>query len=148
MSSFLFFFFSLHSFPSIHFSIIDSIPKMKFFGSRLITLKIYKLYRIRAKGRSREIGMLKEEINSRWARKDTEPTRGMRARLRRPRALLGGNRFRLNGVRPPLSFPFLLLSPRSRTPWIRSLASRKLFVPTVHTYVLLFELKKKNLKKH
>lgn len=65
---------------------------------------------------SEEIGMLKGEINSRWARKDRTSMRGMRARLRRPRALLGGNRFRLNGVRPPLSLPFLLLSPRSRTP--------------------------------
>lgn len=49
---------------------------------------------------SEEIGMLKGEINSRWARKDRTSMRGMRARLRRPRALLGGNRFRLNGVRP------------------------------------------------
>lgn len=39
-----------------------------------------------------------------------EPMSAMRTRLRRPQAFLGGNRFRLNGVIPPLSLAFLLLS--------------------------------------
>lgn len=35
---------------------------------------------------------------------------GMRVTLGRPRAFIGGNRFRVNGVMPPLTSVFLLLS--------------------------------------
>lgn len=42
--------------------------------------------------------------------RNDEPMRGMRVMLGRPQALLGGNRFRVNGVKSPLYFAFLLLS--------------------------------------